>query len=145
MKFCTSIAVHDSRQRTHPKIHEKYKFPAFPHPKSHKFLKPLIYLQLETSESPKSIQKDTNFQHFKCTHWPLSIVTNKDSTFPNFALFTLCTHFQDHYFVAPVLSRPYLKFNQMHSITPYQHHHKPTPLTFLGTPVNAFLYFADQL
>ena len=63
---------------------------------------------------------------------------NKESTFPNFALFTLRTHFQDHYFVAP---RPYLEFNQMHSMTPCQHHHKPTPLTLLGTPVNAFLYF----
>ena len=54
----------------------------------------------------------------KCTHWPLSIVTNKENTIPNFALFTLCTHFQDH-FVALVLSRPYLKFNQMHSMTPF--------------------------
>ena len=29
----------------------------------------------------------------------------------------------------------------MHSMTPCQHHHKPTPLTLLGTPINAFLYF----
>ena len=26
------------------KIHEKYKFPAFPHPESHKFLRPHSYL-----------------------------------------------------------------------------------------------------
>ena len=43
------------------KIHEKYEFPAFPHPESHEFLKPLIYSQLEASESPRSMQKDTNF------------------------------------------------------------------------------------
>ena len=63
MKFCTSIAVHDSRQRTHPKLHEKYEFPAFPHPKSHEFLKPLSYSQLEASEPQRSTQKDMNFQH----------------------------------------------------------------------------------
>ena len=38
----TSIAVHDSRQKTHPKLHKKYKFSVFPHTESHKFLK-LLY------------------------------------------------------------------------------------------------------
>ena len=37
------LHLHFSSQllRTHPKIHEKYEFPAFPHPKSHEFLRPL--------------------------------------------------------------------------------------------------------
>ena len=34
-------------------MHVKYEFPAFPHPESHEFLKLLIYLHLDTRESPK--------------------------------------------------------------------------------------------
>ena len=52
-KFCTSISVWDSRQRTHPKIHEKHEFLAFPHLKSHEFLRSLNYSQLETREPSK--------------------------------------------------------------------------------------------
>ena len=114
-------------------IHEKYELSAFPHPESHEFLKPLIYSRLETSESPRSMQKDTNFQHFKCTHWPMSMAMNKGSTFLNL---TLRTHFQDHYLVHP---SSFKTIPQMHSMTPCQHHHKPTLITFLGTPSNTIV------
>ena len=33
----------------------------------------------------------------------------------------------------------------MHSMTPCQHHHKPAPLTLLGTPINAFLYLGRPI
>ena len=65
----------------------------------------------------------------------MSMATNNGSTFPNFAL---CTHFQDYYLVHP-------GFNQMHSMTLCQHHHKPTLITLWGTPVNAFLYFCRPI
>ena len=79
----------------HPKIHEKYEFLAFPHPESHKFLRPHSYSQLETRESSKINPE-------RCKFWanalidPHKIVTNKESILQNFALFALCTHFQDH-------------------------------------------------
>ena len=59
--------IHDFRQRTHPKIHEEYKFPVFPHLKSHEFLRPLNYSQLETRESSKINPERHEFQA-KCTH-----------------------------------------------------------------------------
>ena len=122
------------------KIHKKYKFLAFPHLKSHEFLKPLIYLQLETRESAK-VNPERHEIPANALIDPL-IITNKESTFLNFALFALCIHFQDQ-FVTLVLSRPYLMFNQMHSMTTFTTSHQPTPLTLLGTPIDTFLYFAD--
>ena len=117
MKFCTSIPVRDSRQRIHPKIHEKYKFPAFPHPKSHEFLKPLIYSQLDTRESPKvnaeRHESPANALIDPCQWPPIRKVPFRILHFAP----TLKT-----IFVTLVLSRPYLRFNQMHLMTPFQHH-----------------------
>ena len=61
-EFCTSLVtegnkilhLHFSSQlqaENSSKNHKKYKFLAFPHPKSHEFLRPLNYSQLETKES----------------------------------------------------------------------------------------------
>ena len=117
MKFCTSISVHNSRQRTHPKIHEKYEFPAFPHPKSHEFLKPLIYLQLETRESPK-----VNPERHK---FPANALIDPCQWPPIRKVPFLISHYS-HYaptfktiLVTLVLSRPYLRFNQMYLMTPF--------------------------
>ena len=67
----------------HPKIHEKYKFPAFPHPESHKFLRPHNYLQLETRESSKINPERYKFQANALID-PCKIVTNKGSISPEF-------------------------------------------------------------
>ena len=61
MKFGTIISVHDSRQRTHQKIHEKHEIPAFPAPKRNEIWTPPDYLQPRTCELAKSMQNDMNF------------------------------------------------------------------------------------
>ena len=117
MKFCTSISVHDSRQRTHPKIQEKYKFPAFCHPESHEFLKLLIYSQLNTRESPKVNEErhesPANTLIDPC-QWPsIRKVPFRILHYLHYAP-TLKT-----ILVTLVLSRPYIRFNQLHSMTPF--------------------------
>ena len=42
-KICTSISVHNPKQRTHSKSKETHEFPAGPHPESHEFLSPQNY------------------------------------------------------------------------------------------------------
>ena len=96
MKFHTSISVCDPTQRTHSKIHETHKFPACPHPESHEFLSPQNYLQLETRESSKSTQKGMNFKEMHSLT-PVNFPRITKVSFKNFALFTLCTYFQDHF------------------------------------------------
>ena len=136
----------------HPKIHEKYKFQAFPHPESHEFLRPHSYSQLETRESSKNNPERCEFQANALID-PCKIVTNKKSTLPEFH--TICT-------MHP-LSRPFLVALYICSIEYFFQDHisslikciqcpfllninqNTTPLTLLGTPINTFLYFADQL
>ena len=120
MKFCTSISVCDSRQRTHPKIHKKYEFPAFPHTKSHEFLRPLNYSRLETRESSK-----VNPERHK---FPANALIDPCQLSPIRKVPFQILHYS-HYaptfktiLVALVLSRPYLKFNQMHAMTPFTSH-----------------------
>ena len=128
MKFCTSISVCDSRQRTHPKIDEKYEFPAFPHPKSHEFLKLLIYRRLDTRESPKVNaeihESPANALIDLCQWLPIRKVPFQILHYSHYAP-TLKT-----IFVTLVLSRPYLRFNQMHLMTPF-FNITPTNLTHL--------------
>ena len=54
MKFGTSISVHEPRQRTQPRIHEKLKFQGF--------LAPTTYSRPKPREAAKSAMKDTNFE-----------------------------------------------------------------------------------
>ena len=126
MKFCTSISVRDSRQRTHPKNHEKYEFPAFPHPKSHKFLNPLIYLRLDTRESPKVNRERHKF--------PANILIDPCQWPPIRKVPFRISHYAPTFktiFVTLVLSRPYLRFNQMHLMTSFTT--SPTnPTHFIG-------------
>ena len=78
----------------HPKIHEKYKFPAFPHPESHE----LVIHDLRPENLQKINPERCEFQTNALID-PCKIVTNKESILQNFALFALfalCTHFQDH-------------------------------------------------
>ena len=117
MKFCTSISVCDSRQQTHPKIHKKYELPAFPHPESHEFLKPLIYLQLETRESPKVNPERHEFP-VNALIDPCQLLPIRKAPFQILHYLHYAPTFKT-IFVTLVLSRPYLKFNQLHSMTPF--------------------------
>ena len=74
------------------------------------------------------------------------IATNKVSTFPNFALFALCTHFQDHYLMHLSSLKDHTQsLTKMHSMTLCQHHHRLNLITLWGTPVNAFHYFCRPI
>ena len=62
MKFGTFISVHDPRQRTQPRIHEKLEFRGLEHPECHEFLTPTTYSRPKPREASKSATKDTNFE-----------------------------------------------------------------------------------
>ena len=55
-------------QRTHPKIEETYKIPAFPTPKETKFRLHPFHSQPRPSDLAKSEQKDMNFSTFQKMH-----------------------------------------------------------------------------
>ena len=88
-EFCTFPVTEGNKKC------KKYKFPAFLHPESHKFLRPHNYSQLETRGSSKINPEICEFQANALID-PCKIVINKESILQNFALFALCTHFQDH-------------------------------------------------
>ena len=68
MKFGFIISVHDSRQRTHSKIHETCKIPAFPASERHEIRTQLYLSGTRTLDLAKSTQKGMNLQHFQNLH-----------------------------------------------------------------------------
>ena len=84
MKFRFIISVCDPRQRTHSKIHESCKIPAFCAPERQKLWTQLYILGVRTIDLAKSMQKDMNFQQFQnWTHWHL-LSMKKGSSFSFF-------------------------------------------------------------
>ena len=109
-------------------IQKSTNFQQFLPPKVMNFWNHSIIRNLRPENLQRSTQKDTNFQQM---HSLIPINCHQQGK----CLSEFCTihamHPLSRPFVALVLSRPYLKFNQMHSMTPcFTTSLKPTPLTY---------------
>ena len=62
MKFSTSISVRHPKQRTQPRIYEKFKFGGLEHPECDEFQIPTTYSRPKPKEASKSAMKYTNFE-----------------------------------------------------------------------------------